>query len=93
MGGSGSLMHMNISMKQNRANKTSNKQKFRANDGGKIHSNKHTKTLHFKEVPKEELEKIKNDIRKKSHKERRILITTFIITAVLVVALMFIIFN
>lgn len=93
MGGSGSLMHMNISMKQNRANKTSNKQKFRANDGGKIHSNKHTKALQFKEVSKEELEKIKSNIREKLRKDRRTFITTFIVTAVLVVALMLIIFN
>ena len=48
MGGSGSLMNMVVSMKQNRANKTSNKQKFRSNEGGEIHSNNHAEALHFK---------------------------------------------
>jgi len=52
MSGSGSLMHMNVSMKQNRATKTSNKQKFRSNEGGRIHSNNHVEALHFKKVPK-----------------------------------------
>ncbi len=49
---------MIIRMRQNRVNKTSNKQKFRSNDGGKTRTNKHSETLHFKEVPKEELERI-----------------------------------
>ena len=85
-------MHMNVSMKQNRANKTSNKQKFRANEGGKIRSNNHSEALHFKEVPKEELERVKSDIREKSRTEQRKLIVTFIVTAVLVIALMLIVF-
>jgi hypothetical protein len=93
MGGSGSVMNMIVSMRQNRANKTSNKQKFRSNEGCKIRSNNHTEALHFKEIPKEELERIKNDIREKSRKERRILIIIFVITAVLVIALMIILFN
>lgn len=92
MSGAGSLMHMNVSMKQSRAIKTSNKQKFRSNDGGKIHSDNHAETLHFKEVPKEELDIIKNGIREKARIEQRKLIVRFIFIAMLVIALMLIVF-
>ena len=92
MSGAGSLMHMNVSMKQNRANKTSNKQKFRSNVGGKIHSNNHAEALQFKKVPKEELERIKIGIREKSRSEQRKLLITVIVIAVLVIALMLILF-
>ncbi len=91
MSSAGHVLDMIIRMRQNRAIRTSNKQKFRSNNREVVHSDKDA--LHFKEVPKEELEIIKRDIREKSRKERKNLITAFIITAVLVVALMLILFN
>jgi len=91
MGGSGSLMHMNVSMKQNRANRPSNKQKFRSNNGD-VHSKNHAEALHYKEVSKEELERIKKDIREKSRAEQRKLIVLFIVVAVLISILMIVTF-
>ncbi|WP_130305683.1 hypothetical protein [Ancylomarina subtilis] len=78
-------------MRQNRANRPSNRQKFRS-DTGDIHYKNHAKVLHFKEVPKEELERIKKDIREKSRAEQRKLTVVFIVVAVLVCTLMFILF-
>ncbi len=91
MGGSGSLLNMIVSMRQNRANRPSNKQKFRSNNGD-VHSKNHAEALHFKKVPKEELERIKKDIREKSRAEQRKLTVLFIVVAVLVCILMFITF-
>jgi len=84
---------MIVSMIQNRANKTSNKQKFRSTEGGKIRSNNHSLALHFKEVPREELERIKKDIREKSRMEQKKFIVISLIVAILVSALMLVILN
>lgn len=90
MSSAGHVLDMIIRMRQNRAIRTSNKQKFRSNNREAAHSDK--ATLHFKELPKEELERVKIGIRKKARSEQRRLIITFIITAVLVIALMLIVF-
>ena len=91
MSSAGHVLDIINRMRQNRAIRTSNKQKIRSNNREVAHSDKDA--LHFKEVPKEELERIKSNIREKSHRERRILIIAFVITAVLVIALMYILFN
>lgn len=90
MSSAGHVLDMIIRMRQNRALRTSNKQKFRSNNREASHSDK--VALRYKKVSKEKLDKIKSGIREKARTEQRKLIVKFIITAVLVIALMLIIF-
>jgi len=69
MSSAGHILDMIIRMRQNRAIRTSNKQKFRSNNREASHCDK--VALHYKTVSNEKLEKIKRKIRLKSGLERK----------------------
>jgi len=69
MSSAGHILDMIIRMRQNRAIRTSNKQKFRSNNRDASHSDK--VALHYKTVSNEKLEKIKKKIRLKAGLERK----------------------
>lgn len=69
--GAGHVMDMINRMKQNRAQRPSNRPKFKENNREGIYSsNKKFKHLNFKTVPEKELIKIKKSIRERAKKEQ-----------------------
>ncbi|MGZ2368773.1 hypothetical protein ACXR6G_03205 [Ancylomarina sp. YFZ004] len=86
MSSAGHVLDMIIRMRQNRAIKTSNKQKFRSNNREASHSDK--AALRYKKVSKEKLEKIKGKIRLKAGLERRkeILVISIFLVLVIIIA-------
>ena len=86
MSSAGHVLDMINRMKQNRAIRTSNKQKFRSNNREATHSDKGAGALHYKEVTTEELEKVKSKIRLKARFERKkeIFVITFFIVIVII---------
>ena len=68
MGGEGFMMHMNKSLKENRAAKRSNRIGFKDGFDGITLSKK---KLKFKQLPPEELEKVLREIRISKRKEKR----------------------
>ncbi len=92
MSSAGHILDMIIRMRQNRSIRTSSKQKFRSNNREAAHRDNGAEALRYKMVSMEKLEKIKKGIREKARTEQRILIVTCIVTAVLVIALMLIVF-
>jgi len=86
MSSAGHILDMIIRMRQNRAIRTSNKQKFRSNNREVSHSDKDA--LHYKKVSKEKLQKIKDKIRLKAGLERRkelIVISIFLVLVIFMV--------
>jgi len=86
MSSAGHVLDMIIRMKQNRAFRTSNKQKFRSNNREASHIDKDA--LHYKTVSKEKLEKIKSKIRLKAGLVRRkeiIVISIFLVFVIIFV--------
>ena len=70
--GAGHVQDMNNRMKQNRAQRPSNRQKFKENNRDGIYSsNKKTERQNFKTVPVKELDEIKKRIRKRAKEERK----------------------
>jgi hypothetical protein len=89
--GAGHVQDMNNRLKQNRANKPSNRAKFKGNNREGIYSEKYQSgNFRFHEVPKEKLEQIKENIRLKSriekHKQIKTLIISLIITLIILIA-------
>ncbi|MCH4824597.1 hypothetical protein ML462_15595 [Gramella lutea] len=89
--GAGHVQDMNNRLKQNRANKPSNRAKFKENNREGIYSKKQqTDKIKFHQVPKEKLERIKEAIRIKSKSEKlkqiKILVISLIITVIMMIA-------
>lgn len=75
--------------KSNRANRTSNRAKFK---DGQVSYLTNDKPLNFKEVSDDELEKIKLDIQEKAKKERtKSLIIGLVVGALIIIAGLFLI--
>ncbi|MFV0565229.1 MAG: hypothetical protein ACK5NB_05270 [Flavobacteriaceae bacterium] len=69
--GAGHIMDMINRMKQNRAQRPSNRSKFKENNREAIYSTeKEVERPIFKTIPEEELDKIKTKIRKQAKTER-----------------------
>ncbi|WP_283642839.1 hypothetical protein [Croceibacter atlanticus] len=70
--GAGHVQDMNNRMKQNRAQRPSNRPKFKENNRDGIYStDKKTERPNFKTVPEKELTEIKKRIRKRAEKKQR----------------------
>lgn len=71
--GAGHIQDMNNRIKQNRAQRPSNREKFKGKNREAIYSdsNKKTKRSNFKTVSPEKLTEIKNKIREQTKKERK----------------------
>lgn len=88
MSSAGHVLDMIIRMRQNRAIRTSNKQKFRSNNREAAHRDKGAEALHYKEVSKEKLKNIKAKIRLKASFERRkeiIVVSIFLMLVIIIV--------
>ncbi|WP_372645393.1 hypothetical protein [Ancylomarina sp.] len=88
MSSAGHVLDMIIRMRQNRAIRTSNKQKFRSNNREAAHRDNGVEALHYKEVSKEKLKNIKAKIRLKARFERRkeiIVISIFLVLVIFIV--------
>ncbi len=70
-GGAGHIMDMNNRMKQNRSMKTSKRQKFKSNNRETIFNNNPKETKVFINIPKNDLEKLKNEIKQKIKQQQR----------------------
>jgi hypothetical protein len=70
--GAGHMMDMNNRIKQNRAQRPSNRGKFKENNRSTIHANSEiTKRPQFVSIPGKELDEIKLLIRQRAKKEQR----------------------
>jgi len=70
--GAGHVMDMINRMKQNRAQRPSNRSKFKENNRDGIHSSdKKSRRPNFKTVPEKELTEIKNQIRERAKAEQK----------------------
>ncbi len=70
--GAGHVQDMNNRIKQNRAQRPSNRPKFKENNREGIYStDKKTERPNFKTVPEKELTELKIKIRKRAEKERK----------------------
>ena len=72
MSSAGHVLDMIKRMQQNRANRASNKNKFKGNSSDFDTSVSGSKPLKFKEVPQEELEEIKLKIRAKAEADKKL---------------------
>jgi (p)ppGpp synthase/HD superfamily hydrolase len=70
--GAGHVQDMNYRIKQNRAQRPSNRPKFKENNREGIYStDKKTEPLNFKTVPEKELIEIKKRIRNRAENQRK----------------------
>ncbi|MCZ4694057.1 hypothetical protein DWB61_02855 [Ancylomarina euxinus] len=89
MSSAGHVLDMIIRMRQNRAIRTSNKQKFRSNNREAAHRDNGAEALHYKVVPKERLKNIKAKIRLKARFEQRKEIIVIFIFFMLVIFIVY----
>ena len=89
--GAGHVLDMINRMKQNRAQKPSNRSKFKGKNRDSIYSSKNKNELTFKTVSEEELDKIKKQIRKdaKTNQKKEFVIYGLIFISILALILIF----
>lgn len=89
MGGEGSMAHANQSLKQNRSQLRKRKYKDRKD---LLLSYSGKTVLEFKKIPPEELNQIKEEIRRRAKKEQKKLIVTVFVSILITALIFFLIF-
>jgi predicted nucleic acid-binding Zn ribbon protein len=84
-GGAGHVRDMQNRMRQNRAMRSSQKDRFKSNNKNLSYSKGKSHKLNFVEVSDEKLEEIKRDIRVKAKQERRKEIILFLIVCLVII--------
>ncbi|MDG4715495.1 hypothetical protein [Winogradskyella marincola] len=87
--GAGHVLDMINRMKQNRAQRPSNRDKFKQNNREGIYSSEVKKKPKFKTVSEEELLKIKEQIKANVQKQRKKEIKIFSIVFILIILIVF----
>ncbi|WP_243472155.1 hypothetical protein [Winogradskyella sp. MH6] len=83
--GAGHVLDMINRMKQNRAQRPSNREKFKQNNREGLYSSEVKEKPKFKTVPEEELVRIKEQIQINAKKQRKREIKIFSIVSVLII--------